>query len=274
MRSIVIDYVRQVRNLSPRTGCRKLYVMCRTFFGKFFTMGRDSFYRLLREFGLMLRLKKRRVRTTDSSHSYPRYPDLAKGFVPMQAGVLWVADITYVRLWDGRFCFLSLITDAYSRRITGWKLGSTLEYVHTLKALEMAIETSGHPLEGLIHHSDRGGHYAHETYISLLRRHGVRSSMTRSGDPPDNAMAERVNGIVKQECLHLKTFRTIEQVQSALEQYIDFYNSRRPHASIDFLTPVEAEQRQGPLRNRWKRKNGDGSLCQGLPPPVSGESNP
>ena len=145
MRSIVIDYVHKVRSLSPLTGCQKLYIMCQTLFGDLFTVGRDSFYRLLREYGLMLRLKKSRVRTTDSTHPYPRYPDPAKDLVPVQAGVLWVTD-TYVRLWEGRFYFLSLITDACSLRITGWKLESTLEYVHTFNALETAIESSGYPL--------------------------------------------------------------------------------------------------------------------------------
>jgi transposase InsO family protein len=270
--SIVIEYVREVRMLAPRTGCEKLYVMCRTFFGSLFTLGRDAFYRLLREYGLMLRLKKRSVRTTDSSHPYPRYPDLAKGFIPVRACELWVADITYVRLSEGGFCFLSMVTDAYSRRIRGWKLAPTLEYAHTLKALEMAVEDcGGHPPEGLIHHSDRGGQYAHESYISLLRRHGIRSSMTQSGDPRDNAMAERVNGTVKQECLRLNDFETVEQVQGALEKFIDFYNTRRPHASIDFLTPMEAEKREGPLRNRWKRKNGENALCRALSPPACAE---
>jgi transposase InsO family protein len=271
---IIIGYVREIRRVSPRTGCQKLYVMCRTFFGVLFQMGRDSFYSLLREYGLMLRLKKRRVRTTDSTHPYARYPDLAKGFVPLRAGVLWVADITYVRLSEGRFCFLSLITDAYSHRITGWHPAPTLEYAHTLKALEMAIKASGGSCKGLIHHSDRGGQYAHDTYISLLRRHGIRSSMTQSGDPRDNAMAERVNGILKQECIHLKTFKTVEEVRSALEKYIDFYNRRRPHASIDFLTPEEAEKRQGAIPNRWRRKNAGNALYRSLSPPDSPGSNP
>ena len=271
MRRIVIEYVREIRLIAPRTGCQKLYVMCKTYFGGLFVMGRDSFYNLLREYGMMLRMKKRRVKTTDSSHWYPRYPDLAKGFAPVRACVLWVADITYIRLSNESFCFLSLVTDAYSHRIMGWRLAPTLEYAHTLGALQSAISAAPAPVEGLIHHSDRGGQYAHESYIDLLRQNGIRSSMTQSGDPRENAIAERANGIIKQECIYGNTFDTMEQVQTALETYIDFYNTRRPHASVNFLTPVQAERMEGELKRRWRNKIWKKGKCENLPPPVAGQ---
>jgi transposase InsO family protein len=268
MRSFIIEYVRNIREKDARTGCQKLYVMCENFFGDLFVMGRDAFYNLLREYGMMLRLKKFRVRTTDSSHLYHRYPDLAKGLVPLRPGVLWVADITYIRLSSGKFCFLSLIADAYSHRIMGWRLAPTLEYSYTLEALQSAISAAPFPLEGLVHHSDRGGQYAHDSYISLLRAHGIRSSMTQSGDPRDNAIAERLNGIIKQEYTPKKAFDTMEEVQAALETYIDFYNTERPHASIDFLTPVQAEQMEGELKRRWKSKSRRNAESVNFQPPV------
>lgn len=254
VRRLIIQYVNEIRQEAPRTGCEKLYVMCRVYFGELFRMGRDAFYGLLREYGLMLRLRKRSVRTTDSNHPYPCYPDLAKGYVPDKVNQLWVSDITYVRLSVGNFCFLSLLTDAYTHRIVGWRLAPSLEFHYTEEALQMAIDNSSGPLEGLIHHSDRGRQYAYGSYIALLRRHGIRSSMTQSGDPLDNALAERINGIIKQECLYLREFMTMEEVRPVLERFINFYNTKRPHASIDFLTPAEAENRQGTLRNRWKKK--------------------
>jgi transposase InsO family protein len=169
-----------------------------------------------------------------------------------------VSDITYIRLTEG-FCFLSLITDAYSHKVIGWQLAPGLQYSYTCEALRMAIESARSPLSGLIHHSDRGGQYAHPHYTEALRKVGARVSMTESGDPRDNAVAERMNGILKQEWLHFHEFENIEQVRNVLEPAIEFYNTRRPHASIDFMTPEQAEGQRGVLRNRWKKKAGRGT---------------
>lgn len=257
LRKFILRHVREVRREAPRMGCEKLYVMCKEEFKELFCIGRDAFYRILQESDLMLRLRKRKTRTTDSGHPYPRYPNLIRGFVPERINRLWVSDITYVRLMEG-FCFLSLITDAYSHKIVGWKLAPTLQYHYTREALEMAIAQAGKPLSGLIHHSDRGGQYAHPNYTEMLRKEGIRVSMTESGDPLDNAVAERINGILKQEWLHFHEFENMEQVRSVLEPAIEFYNTRRPHASIDFLTPEQAQNQQGKLQNRWKKKRKEG----------------
>jgi len=253
LRGFIIEYVKGIRRLSPRIGCQKLFVMCKSYFGEIFTIGRDAFYTILRESGLMLRLKRRSCRTTDSTHSYPLYPNLIRNFVPTTINQLWVCDITYVWTMRG-FCYLSLITDAYSHKIIGHTLASTLAYHYTEEALDKALETAKGKLDHLIHHSDRGFQYAYEAYTSKLKQHNIRISMTENPDPLENALAERVNGILKQEWLNLHEFTDIEHVRSILEPAIEFYNDKRPHASIDFLTPNQAQERKGVLKNRWKKK--------------------
>ncbi|MCD7977403.1 MAG: IS3 family transposase [Tannerellaceae bacterium] len=239
IQEMILYYVRQVREDFPRMGYLKLYEKSKWFFQDEFTLGRDAFYHLLRERGLMLKLKKRKARTTDSSHRFFRYKNLVKDFTATAPCRLWVADITYIRLEDG-FCYLSLVTDGFSRKIVGWRLSDSLKYVHTRKALEMAIEEAGkekHSLVGLIHHSDRGVQYAYPDYTDLLCAHRCRISMTQSGDPLENALAERMNGILKQEWLHCHHFTCIEQAQIAVEKAIRLYNTQRPHAALGMKTP-------------------------------------
>lgn len=250
----VLEHVRKLRKKAPQLGCRKLYVMCKEYFGELLSMGRDQFLCLLRRHGLMLRLKKRRIcKTTDSSHSYPLHPDLAKGFVPSAINQLWVSDITYIWTEKG-FCFLSLVTDAYSHSIVGWRLAPTLKYKYTEEALRMAIDGTSSSLEGLIHHSDRGFQYAYKLYTDLLGKNQIRISMTQSSDPRDNAIAERMNGILKQEWLNYHQFTDMEHVRKVLEPAIEFYNTERPHSSVGMLTPAQAALCTGELKNLWKPK--------------------
>lgn len=250
MYCFTLEYVREVRREAPRMGCQKLYVKCKRNFGEQFAMGRDAFYRLLRENGLMLAVKKSRCRTTFGQKT--GYTNLAAGFIPLKINQLWVADITYIRIGDGKFCYLSLVTDAYSHKIIGWVLAPRMEFHYTQEALEMAINAAKGPLQGLIHHSDRGFQYNYTAYTDLLRQHKIRISMTQGGNPRENAVAERANGILKQEWLGLHDFKNIEEVRQVLEPAIEFYNTKRPHASIDFLTPEEAEKRTGALKKHWK----------------------
>ena len=227
--------------------------MCKTYFKDTFCIGRDAFYTILRQSNLMLRIKRRRCRTTDSGHRYPLYPNLIRGCKPTAINQLWVSDITYIWTKEG-FCYLSLITDAYSHKIIGHILAPSLAYRYTQEALEMALATLKEEPEGLIHHSDRGVQYAYFAYTNILKEHHINISMTENPDPLENAMAERVNGILKQEWLNRYEFSDIEHVRSVLEPAIQFYNNKRPHASIDFLTPQEAEGKNGKLKNRWKKK--------------------
>ena len=228
-------------------------------------MGRDAFYNLLRERGLMLRLKKRRTRTTYSDPYATFYPNLIKGMTVSAPNQVWVSDITYIWTSSG-FCYLFLITDLYSHRITGWVLSDSLKYKNAQDALEQAIEVAGCPLDGLIHHSDRGVQYTSFAYMDLLARHRMQVSRTEHGDPLENAVAERVNGILKQEWLSLYTFQNEDDIRAVLEPAIQFYNTKRPHASNDWLTPEQAYARTGPLKRKWKNyypmRDAQTTVCQ------------
>ena len=150
--------------------------MCKDFFGEDFRLGRDAFYRLLHDSGLMIRIRHRHTRTTNSYHNYRLYPNLIRGYIPTAPNQLWVSDITYIPL-SVRFCFLSLVTDAYTREIVGWVLAPTLEYKYTQQALENAIDYVDTDLDGLIHHSDRGVQYAYDLYTNLLVSNRIKISM-------------------------------------------------------------------------------------------------
>jgi len=254
LRGFIVEYVKELRKDNPMLGCQKLYVMCKTYFGSLFNLGRDAFYRILRDNRLMLRLRRRRhCRTTDSMHAYPVFPNLIRGYQPECIDRLWVCDITYIWTMEG-FCFLSLVTDVYSHQIIGYSLASSLAYHYTEEALDMALSQVSGKLDQLIHHSDRGFQYAYYKYVNKLRRHHIEISMTENGDPLENAVAERVNGILKQEWLHHHQFKDIEDVRRILEPAIAFYNHKRPHASINMLTPVQARECTGKLKKRWKNK--------------------
>lgn len=244
-KTLIIEFVRDQRSNMPRIGCFKLYEKARIFFADHLPLGRDAFFSILREHGLMLRIKRTyRARTTDSDHPYGYHQDLLKasGFRPMTPCRLWVSDITYIPLGNGirKFCYLSLITDAYSRKIVGWQLAETLQYKHTEKALRQAMQQEralGFDLTGMIHHSDRGVQYAYPEYVKLLKQANCLVSMTQTGDPLDNAMAERVNGILKTEWLNMYRFTSIKQVRAVLNKVIYLYNNERPHMGINMRIP-------------------------------------
>ena len=153
---------------------------------------------------------------------------------------------------DCDFCYLSVVTDYYTKEIVGWCVGETLEARFAIEALEMALQRlGGKPAENLIHHSDRGVQYASYAYTDILKKNNIRISMTECGDPKDNAVAERVNGIIKNELLMDMRFFSIEEVRKALKAAIDFYNNERPHMSLDWMTPAQAALCSGELRKKW-----------------------
>lgn len=215
--------------------------------------GRDAFIELLRHNGLMVQIKRRkRYRTTDSTHNYRRYPNLIIDVIPHRPNEVWVADITYVETEEG-VCYLSLITDAYSHKIVGWAVGPTLEAIYSLEALKMALATiDDETASMLIHHSDRGCQYCCTAYVTELKKRGVNISMTQSGDPLENAIAERANGILKTEWLYKMTIATRAECICVLERIIDFYNTQRPHMSIGMQTPEIAHTQIDEQRRCWK----------------------
>ena len=239
----MLDTVREIRGEDPGIGGYKLWIMLIALFGEKFMPGRDSFYTLLRRYRLMLPPRKGRS-TTNSNHRYHKWKNLIKGLVPTSLNQLWVSDITYIPLADGDVCYPHLVTDAYSHKIVGWCLANTLRASATLEALRQAIDqavemTGSENLEGLIHHSDRGVQYCCDAYVERLQRHGIAISMTEDYKPTDNAVAERINGIIKEERLYRQgLFETIEHAASAIERYIHFYNHRRPHMSVGYKLPA------------------------------------
>lgn len=218
-------------------------------------IGRDRFCRIINENNLKVRLRIRKPRTTDSTHDLPTYPNLIKDYMPSAANQLWVSDITYITIMDGdyhyHFCYLSIILDAYSEEIVGWSVGPTLDTEYPMAALRMALKRIKGKSSNLIHHSDRGCQYASREYVNTLREHGIQVSMTESGDPKDNAQAERINNTMKNELLKGKVFRSIGEVIAAVALAVDFYNNRRPHMSIGMMTPAEAAESTGDRDMRW-----------------------
>jgi len=235
----------------PRIGGRKLLQRIQPRLPGELSLGRDSFFDFLRDKGLLIRKRRNRVRTTYSNHWLHKYPNLIKGFIPQKAHQLWVSDITYIETAEG-FGYLSLITDAYSRKIIGWELGETLEAKHTVKALQMALNQLPKGTLKAIHHSDRGVQYCCDDYVKLLNKNHFQISMTENGDPRENAIAERVNGILKTEWLNQMKLASLEQATNELKQIIKTYNQQRPHGSLDMRTPEYAHNQSGDFKKHWK----------------------
>lgn len=248
---LILQQVVRVRERQKRIGARKLHHMLSGFLCEHrIGMGRDALLDLLREHSLLVRRRRtRRPRTTVSALWMKRYPNLAKDLVPHSSNQLWVSDITYVRVASG-FGYLSLVTDAYSRKIVGYHLARDLRARGCVAALRMALSANPER-DSLVHHSDRGLQYYCSTYTALLGSSRARISMTEKSDPLENAIAERVNGILKHELLK-RRFQTFAEAREDIDRAVSIYNNLRPHLSIDMLTPSEAHQRTGELKRRWK----------------------
>jgi transposase InsO family protein len=248
---IIIGEVLRRRELQKRIGTRKLLHEMTSFLElNHFQIGRDSMFALLADQGLLVTNRKRRgCSTTLSRHRFRKYPNIIKNMVPLAPNQLWVADITYIHLSNG-YAYLSLITDAYSRKIVGFCLSKDLSAKGPLIALKMAL-SNAKCTKNLIHHSDRGVQYCCDDYVTLLEGNGVKLSMTEKGDPLENAIAERVNGILKTELLE-EIYPNFETAQNAVAVACSIYNHQRPHNSINNLKPFEAHQLEGNIPRLWK----------------------
>lgn len=239
---LVEQLVKSERQIQPRLGGRKLHHMFRTKLEAYGSgMGRDRFFEVLAQRGLLLDPLPKVPRTTNSRHSLPVFTNLWKDMTVTGPNQAWAGDITYLRTEEG-FLYLSLITDRYSRKIVGYHAGDTLETQGCLEALARAID--GLPFgKTPVHHSDRGCQYCSHLYVDALRSHGLGISMTEESHCYENAMAERVNGILKQEYWLGSCFRTKAQAVRAVQQAVWLYNTRRPHQALNYKTPEEIHQR-------------------------------
>lgn len=238
--SVILNQVVSIRQILPKTGLIKLYKMLKSSFeSEGIAIGRDRFCSLLRSRDLQLKQRKYQVKTTQSTHRFNKWPNLIEHIHLQQPGQLWVSDITYLKTQSG-FLYLSLITDAFSKKIIGHHLSLTLKTSSCIIALKKAIEAEKNTYTNLIHHSDRGIQYCCDAYINILKQNNIAISMTQTGSPYDNAIAERVNGILKHELQLKNTFEGYKQALNQVNQAIYKYNCIRLHMSVGFMTPQNA----------------------------------
>ena len=233
---IVLQLVCQVRARQPRIGVRKLYQLLKPEFEHLgLQLGRDALFGLLKDHGLLVASSKRGHSTTCANHRFHRYPNRITDLVVNRIHQVFVADITYLQTLDG-FVYLALVTDLFSRKIVGFDVSESLSVDGALRACKMAIKPVA-KADALIHHSDRGVQYCCHAYTQLLHSRGVQLSMTQNGDVYQNAVAERVNGILKIEFLLNHTFESIQQATANAKQSVAIYNNERPHLSLGYQTP-------------------------------------
>jgi putative transposase len=237
---LIIQEVVEIRKNHKKMGTRKLYEKLQFFMVEHrIKMGRDALFDLLNSHQLLVKKRKRKISTTMSYHRFHKYPNLIRNFVPTAPNQLWVSDITYWKLVD-KHAYISFITDVYSHKIVGYQVAETLEAIESIQALQMAflaLDGAECHLSTLTHHSDRGVQYCSHDYVKLLKEKQVKISMTENGDPLENAVAERINGIIKGEYLENYDITNIIDAKELLKNVVILYNNDRPHMSIGNLTP-------------------------------------
>ena len=247
---IILEFVLRIRQRQKRIGVKKLHLHIRDQLTSKtnISIGRDALYDLLRNEGMLIKNRRRKPRTTDSNHHFRRYPNIVRNHVPTGINQLLVSDITYIDTEEG-FVYLFLVTDAYSRKITGYHVGLTMESAGAVKALVQALKDI--PMGSqTIHHSDRGLQYASNAYTEILSKRCIQISMTEKGNPLENCMAERVNGLVK--ALIDKPYSSKLDALTSIPEIIEIYNKEQKHGSISMMTPFEAHNSSIKLQNTWK----------------------
>lgn len=236
--SLIVELVQDKRRDLPRLGGKKLYHLLKDDLSKLGKIGRDKFFEILGQNGLLVKPKKSFTRTTNSFHRFHKWKNRIKDLAITHPNQVWVSDITYIRTLDG-FVYLFLITDLYSRKIVGWWLSRSLSIEGGIRALKMALASDRDKSQPLIHHSDRGIQYCSKDYVKMLQEANIDISMTEENHCYENAVAERVNGILKDEFYLDATFNSFEQALSATGSGIRNYNDKRPHWSLELRTPSQ-----------------------------------
>jgi putative transposase len=231
------DQMQRVALESPAYGYRRITSELQQ---RGFAVNRKRVLRMMREDNLLCVRCRNFVVTTDSRHTLPTYPNVARKLTPTAINQLWVADITYIRLRT-EFVYLAVVLDAFSRRVIGWALGRTLEAELTLTALRMAL-LERQPAPGLVHHSDRGVQYASQCYTEMLKRHNATISMSRKGNPYDNAKAESFMKTLKSEEVYRNEYRDFHEAHAGVGEFLErVYNQKRLHSALGYLSPAEFE---------------------------------
>jgi putative transposase len=234
--STVVEMVKQERKYQPRVGTRKLLkALHPSFEAAHIKVGRDSLFDILRKKNMLVRRKKASCKTTNSYHHFHKYGNLVKDMEIKAPNQVWMADITYIRTVKG-FCYLALISDLFSRKIVGYDISDSLELTGCLRAFKRA-QKAARPAAGLVHHSDRGFQYCSNQYVNELKKNKVRISMTEKNHCYENAVAERVNGILKDEFYLDQCFFSTENAKMATKNAIKLYNNKRLHLSLGYKTP-------------------------------------
>lgn len=251
--AFVLEKVRTIRKDMRKCGGRKMYyLICKDPEKEAYKFGRKRFFEILKKYDLLVKRRKKRVVTTDSRLWRGQYPDLTEGLTPCRPEQVWVADITYFRTKDG-FIYGHLITDGYSKKLMGFVVSDNMKATTTLLALKMAIKNKIYK-EELIHHSDRGFQYLSRVYTDFLKKHKIKISVTQGGEAYKNPVAERINGVLKDEFRFDGIFENLEQAKELIEKAAKIYNEKRPHWSNHLLTPNEMHQQRELKIKTWRRK--------------------
>jgi transposase InsO family protein len=250
--------------MMARIGTRKLHYLIKSSLDKVgIKCGRDRLFTILKYEGLLVKKKRNYMRTTNSYHRFRKHPNLIKDIEIKRAEQVWVSDITYIRTTEG-FMYLSLITDAYSKKVVGHKLSDNLKTINCICALKMAIKNRKYPERSLIHHSDRGLQYCCPDYTDTLESNHIDISMTTKHDPYENAVAERINGTLKNEFDLGDRLPDQKHAEREINKTIWIYNNIRPHDSCNKLTPIQAHAKENYKLKKWpvrfKKKQQENNL--------------
>ena len=251
--TLVVEMVVEIRTQMPRIGSKKLYYLLNNDL-KMLKIGRDKFIDILRANHLLIVPKRSYHITTNSHHRFRKYKNQLVDLQINKPEQVWVSDITYIGKRE-KPCYLSLITDAYSKKIVGYNVSDNLNTESSLVALRLAVKQRKNNEIPLIHHSDRGLQYCSNEYQKLLSKNKIQPSMTQNSDPYENAVAERINGILKQEFYIDKHNKDLPIMKQIIKETVKIYNEKRPHLSNHMLTPNQMHQQNKIVMKTYKIKN-------------------
>jgi len=249
----VIAMITEIRRSMPRIGTRKLYYLLRSKL-QVLKIGRDKFFEILRANHLLIQRRRSYHITTNSHHRFRKHKNLILEMTVNRPEQVWVSDITYIGKRE-KPCYLSLITDAYSKKIMGYCVADNMNAASNIRTLKMAVKNRSYNKMPLIHHSDRGVQYCADDYQKALFKHNMECSMTNNGNPYENAIAERINGILKQEFSIDNYHADIDVMEKIVKETIDIYNNQRPHYSNHMLTPKQMHNQSDVQMRTYKQKN-------------------